>query len=135
MSHTLPLLQMLAEGKPLTARQMAERAGLTIEQTYDAMQFLRKRKSIRAMDNPYRLTDEGSRWLKERLDRAARLAAKTGTRKRPVEPAEPIPPTEDDEPDLHFTHKVVRASNERDSIVESAFESRPALAQVWRMQA
>lgn len=73
MSQALTLLNMLAEGEPLTVNQMAQRSGYTVAQTHDALQSLRKRQAVRAMDTPYQMTKNGAEWLDQRTARIARL--------------------------------------------------------------
>ncbi|MDQ0571500.1 hypothetical protein QFZ42_003334 [Variovorax paradoxus] len=73
MSQALALLNMLAEGVPLTVNQMAERTGCTVAQTHDALQSLRKRKAVGAMDTPYQMTKEGAEWLRSHTARLVRL--------------------------------------------------------------
>lgn len=73
MSQALTLLNMLAEGEPLTVNQMAQRSGYTVAQTHDALQSLRKRQAVSAMDTPYQMTKEGAEWLSSHTARLVRL--------------------------------------------------------------
>lgn len=148
MSQTLVILNMLAEGVPLTVRQMAERAGYTITQTHDALQSLRKRKAVGAMDTPYQMTKEGAEWLQKRTKRNTRLETKRialseeerqaralATRKRSIaakhqrrlekRAALAKADTRD------FVHRQVDAPVVADSIVSTAVQSRPALQAAW----
>jgi hypothetical protein len=129
MSHSLILLKLLIKSGPLSANQMVEATGLSIDQVYDAMNALRVRKAMQAMDRPYQVTDYGRDLAWNREARIQRLAAKAAIPKRPI--GRPKKKTKVEIPDMPVVRRFIAAPEQADSIVSTAVDGRPALQAAW----
>lgn len=130
MSHTMMLLKLMSDDRLYTARQMGQRLGLTELQVYRAMAVLRKHKSMRADDQPYRITPAGKEWLERREAIVQRVEAnKKKTKSKPVEMSLPV--YHDDEPEPPFEHRIVPAPAVSDEVVSAALQGRHSLHDVW----
>lgn len=129
MSHTMMILELMADGKLYTARQISAKLGLNMDQTYLAMSCLRKHKATRAVDQPYSITDAGREWMAARKKRET---SPKQPKQKKVDDSLPI--LHDDTPEPPFEHRLVAAPAVPDAIVSTAIQSRPALQAVWGAQ-
>lgn len=132
MSHTMMLLKLMSDDSLYTARQMGKRLGLTELQVYRAMHVLRKHKSMRADDQPYRITEAGKEWLAQREAVAQRVAMnkQKKTKAQPVDTSLPVY-HDDEEPEPPFEHRIVPAPAVSDEVVSAALQGRHSLHAVW----
>lgn len=131
MSHTMMLLKLMSDDGLYTARQMGQRLGLTELQVYRAMAVLRKHKSMRADDQPYRITEAGKEWLEQREAIAQRVALNKQKKAKVATVETSLPVYHDDEPEPPFEHRIVTAPAVADEVVSAALQSRHSLHAVW----
>ncbi|MGJ7529835.1 hypothetical protein [Variovorax sp. GB1P17] len=127
MSHTLQILNLMANGKTYTAKQMASTLGLSMQQVYAAMACLRKHKAIQATDQPYSITQGGQDWKWNREARARRIAANKARPKRPMG----RPPLREPEDEPPFQHVSVSAPAVADAVVRKAVQASHPLHAAW----
>lgn len=131
MSHTMMLLKLMSDDRLYTARQMCKTLGLTEIQVHRAMSVLRKHKSMRADDQPYRITEAGKDWLEQREAVAQRVEQRKHKKVKTKPVDESLPVYHDDEPEPPFEHRIVAAPAVADEVVSAALEGRHSLHAVW----
>lgn len=121
------ILHLLSDGKGYTARQMSATLGLSLQQVISAMNCLRKNKAMRAVDQPYVITEQGHAWRTAREAKAKK--AKEPKPRKEVDNSLPI--LHDDNPEPPFEHRLVAAPAVADSVVAAAIQGRHALQSAW----
>lgn len=127
MTKARQVLLLLVEG-PHSARQLAEKTGLSLADVQEAIRTLRRGDRVASVAAPviYKATSQGEAALtkepvpEEVLSRkrlARRIRAERGAAPRAKEP--------------EFVHNHVEAPSVADSIVSSALKGQPALQAAW----
>lgn len=125
MTKARQVLELLAEG-PHSARQLAEKTGLSFADVQEAIRTLRRGDRVASVAAPviYKATSLGEAALAKEPTPRTVLARKNRERRNREERAAALRASE-------FVHKRVAAPPAADSIVSTAVRGQPALQSAW----